>query len=240
MRRPGFLALAMGAVLVGLSACGSGGPSSSTPSLTPSSSASPSPSSLSSPTPSLFPSFVWESRSATAADAQTWREGCPVGLGQLIVVDVAFWTFDGETATGELVVNADIEDETRVAFERLFDLGFPIRSIRNIDEFTGSDDASMAADNTSGFNCRYAVADGDPQWSNHAYGRAIDVNPVENPYVFHGEALPPEGAEFVDRTERPGMLAEGGAALQAFLDAGFFWGGFWKNTPDYQHLEIEE
>ena len=89
----------------------------------------------------------------------------------------------------------------------------------------------MAADNTSGYNCRYAVADGAPQWSNHAYGRAIDVNPVENPYVFDGEALPPNGAVFVDRTERPGMLVEGGAALQAFLDAGFFWGGVWGTSP---------
>ncbi|MCJ7826999.1 MAG: M15 family metallopeptidase [Demequinaceae bacterium] len=182
---------------------------------------------------------MWESRPATAADAQTWREGCPVGLDRLIVVAVAYWTFDGEAAMGELVINADIEGESREAFTRLFEIRFPLRSIRNIDEFAGSDDASMAADNTSGFNCRYAVADGDPQWSNHAYGRAIDINPVENPYVFHGEALPPEGAAYVDRTERPGMLVEGGAALQAFLDAGFFWGGVWRSS-DYQHLEIEE
>lgn len=169
----------------------------------------------------------------------TWDEDCPVELEHLVVVDVGYWTFDGTSATGELVVNTDIEDDALKAFSRLFDIQFPIRSIRNIDEFEGSDDASMAADNTSGFNCRYAVADGDPQWSNHAYGRAIDINPVENPFVLHGEVLPPEGESFVDRMERPGMLVEGGAALQAFLDAGFLWGGVWRN-PDYQHLEIGE
>jgi hypothetical protein len=161
-----------------------------------------------------------------------------VGIEDLVVVVVSHWTFEGEVETGELVVNAEIEDQSRQAFSDLFGLRFPIYSIRNIDEFDGSDDASMAADNTSGFNCRYIA--GTSQWSNHAYGRAIDVNPVENPYVYHGEAQPPQGWAYVDRTmEAPGMLIEGEAALQAFLDAGFFWGGVWNNA-DYQHLEIEE
>lgn len=97
----------------------------------------------------------------------------------------------------------------------------------------------MAADNTSDFNCRYVDADGPSQWSNHAYGRAIDINPVENPYVEHGEAFPSEGTAYIDRTERTGMLVEEGKGLRAFLDAGFFWGGAW-NSPDYQHLEIKE
>lgn len=160
-----------------------------------------------------------------------------MGLEALVVVDVAYWTFEGEAAIGELVINADIETQTREAFEALFDQGFPFTSIRNIDEFAGSDDASMAADNTSGYNCRLAVSDGDPSWSKHAYGRAIDINPVENPYVFNGETLPPEGAAYVDRTARPGMLVAGGAALAALEDAGFFWGGVWS-SPDYQHIEF--
>lgn len=231
-------ALLFAAVLAGLAACGTVTPVPVTPSvsLSPAPSASPSPSS--SPSPS--PTFTWESRPATADDALTWRAECPVGIEDLVVVTVSHWTFEGEVDTGELVINAAIDNQSRQAFSALFDQGFPIYSIRNIDEFDGSDDASMAADNTSGFNCRYAVADGAPQWSNHAYGRAIDVNPVENPYVYHGRALPPQGSAYVDRTmESPGMLVEGGAALQAFLDAGFFWGGVW-NSSDYQHLEIEE
>lgn len=182
---------------------------------------------------------MWESRLAAADDVLTWQEGCPVGLKDLIVVDLAYWTFEGEVEIGELVINVAIEDQARQAFTRLFDLRFPIQSIRNIDEFEGSDDASMADDKTSDYNCRYVDADGPSQWSNHAYGRAIDINPVESPMVVRGEAFPPEGAEFVDRTERTGMLVEGGEALQAFLDAGFFWGGVW-NSPDYQHIEIEE
>ena len=153
------------------------------------------------------------------------------------MVSVTHWTFEGEVTQGVLVINADIQGQAREAFAALFEQHFPIRSLRPVDEFGSDDNVSMAADNTSAFNCRYAVADGDPFWSNHAYGRAIDINPVENPYVFHGEALPPAGAAFMDRTEGPGMLVEGGDALQAFLDAGFTWGGVWSN-PDYQHVEI--
>lgn len=97
----------------------------------------------------------------------------------------------------------------------------------------------MAADNTSAYNCRNAVSDGAPSWSKHAYGRAIDINPVENPYVFHGGALPPNGSAYIDRTARPGMLVVvvGGAGLAAFEDAGFIWGGVW-DSPDYQHFEV--
>ncbi len=188
------------------------------------------------PSPSPAP-FSWESRPATADDALTWRPECPVAIGDLVVVDFTHWTFEGGVAAGELVINRDIEAAAREAFADLYDQGFPIRSATNVDAFGGSDDASMAADNTSAYNCRYAVADGDPTWSRHAYGRAIDINPVENPYVFHGEALPPDGAAFADRDGRPGMLVVGGDALTAFLDAGFTWGGAWSN-PDYQHVEV--
>ena len=94
----------------------------------------------------------------------------------------------------------------------------------------------MAADNTSGFNCRYAVAPGPPQWSAHAYGDAIDVNTVENPYVEGGDVQPPAGTAFTNRSDlRPGMAFYGGELVSAFAAVGWQWGGRWSD-PDYQHF----
>jgi D-alanyl-D-alanine carboxypeptidase-like protein len=95
----------------------------------------------------------------------------------------------------------------------------------------------MAADNTSAFNCRYAVAPGPKHWSVHAYGEAIDVNTVENPYVEGGVVRPPAGRRFLDRTNvRPGMAVPSGILVRAFLSVGWRWGGRWQASPDYQHF----
>jgi hypothetical protein len=95
----------------------------------------------------------------------------------------------------------------------------------------------MAADNTSAFNCRYAVAAGPKRWSVHAYGEAIDVNPVENPYLEGSRVLPPAGRRYLDRADvRPGMAAAGGTLVAAFAAAGWQWGGRWTTSPDWQHF----
>src|SRR5262249_47471411 len=98
-------------------------------------------------------------------------------------------------------------------------------------------DASMAADNTSAFNCRFAVATGPKHWSAHAYGEAIDVNTIENPYREGGSVLPPAGRRYLDRSDvRPGMAVPGGVLVQAFASVGWLWGGRWTGSPDYQHF----
>jgi len=182
--------------------------------------------------------FGWQVAAVTAADLpHSWRPGCPVGPEDLRAVTLTHHGFDGQVHEGVLVVHEDVVEPARQAFAALFEQGFPVRSVVPVDAFGGDDDASMAANNTSGFNCRPVVAAGGGGWSQHAYGRAIDVNPVENPYVLAGEVLPPEGAPFTDRSvQRPGMLTAGSAALRAFTSAGFTWGGQWRN-PDYQHLQ---
>lgn len=183
--------------------------------------------------------FGWSSSTASAADlGSSWREGCPVAPESLKVVSLTHYDLGGSVRTGTLVIHRDIEEPTRAAFSALFAQRFPIASITPVTEFGSDDDASMAANNTSGFNCRYAVtSSATKSWSNHAYGRAIDVNPRTNPYVLDGEVLPPNGAEFADRDEQhPGGLYRGGAALEAFTGNGFEWGGAWRD-PDYQHLE---
>lgn len=189
-------------------------------------------------TPAAFASTVTP---VSAADlGASWREGCPVGPDQLRRVTVAYWDFDGGVQTGALVVHADAADAVQAVFRRLFDARFPIRRIEPVDRYDASDDASMAADNTSAFNCRAAVTTGPTQWSVHAFGRAIDVNPVENPYVLGGDVLPPAGAAFTDRTTvRPGMAVAGGPLVEAFAASGWQWGGRWGGSPDYQHFSAD-
>ena len=131
----------------------------------------------------------------------------------------------------------DVTGEVTTVFRRLYDGHFPIRSMEPIAKYGGSDERSMAADNTSGFNCRYAVAAGPKRWSVHAYGEAIDVNTIENPYVQGGEVRPAAGRAYLDRTRyRKGMAVVGGVLVRAFASVGWLWGGRWADTPDYQHI----
>jgi hypothetical protein len=167
----------------------------------------------------------------------TWRAGCPVGPAALRRLHLTYWGFDNQAHTGTLVVNANVADEVVTVFKALYAAGFPIRRMQPVDAYQGSDPKSMAADNTSGFNCRYAVAPGPKSWSVHAYGEAIDVNTVENPYVEGGQVMPTEGKPYVNRsTIRPGMAVGGGELVTAFASVGWKWGGRWTDSPDYQHF----
>ena len=162
---------------------------------------------------------------------------CPVTPPQLRLVRLRYWGFDGAAHEGALVVNAAVVPDVVAIFRRLYVQRFPIRRMEPIDAYRGSDDASMAADNTSAFNCRNAVAAGPRRWSVHALGEAIDVNPVENPYLEGGKVLPPAGAPFLDRRSlRPGMAGRAGALVRAFAASGWQWGGRWTSSPDYQHF----
>ncbi|MGN6238991.1 MAG: M15 family metallopeptidase [Cellulosimicrobium cellulans] len=164
----------------------------------------------------------------------SWREGCPVPLSDLRYLTLSHRTFEGGVATGELVVHADVADAVVTVFRTLFDAGYPIRSMRLVDDFGGDDDASMAADNTSAFNCRPVA--GTDRWSEHSFGRAIDVNPVENPWVRGTAVAPPAGAAFVAREPAPGVILPDDVVVPAFAAAGWSWGGAWESPVDYQHF----
>lgn len=206
---------------------------------TPATTAAPAPAGTAAPatTSPAVPAFSGIAVRVTAADLpSSWRPGCPVSPAELRRLDLSYWGFDDRPHAGALIVNAAQADKVIGVFKRLYDKRFPIRRMEPIDVYGGSDDASIAADNTSAFNCRNAVASGPPTWSQHAYGLAIDVNPVENPYILEGDVLPPAGKAFVDRRNvRPGMAVRGGELVAAFADAGWSWGGVWAN-PDYQHF----
>jgi hypothetical protein len=166
----------------------------------------------------------------------SWRSGCPVALADLRLVTLDHWGYDDRVHRGELVVHRDAAAAVIGAMRRLFTARFPIQRMRLVDEYGGSDDRSMAANNTSAFNCR--PVEGRPGvWSQHAYGRAIDVNPLVNPYVDDGRADPPAGQRYVDRSLRaPGLITAGGAAVRAFAAVGWGWGGNWRSVKDYQHF----
>ena len=173
----------------------------------------------------------------------TWTEGCPVALRDLRRVIVPFLDFSGATRRGAIVVHRDVAADVGRVFVALFSARFPIASIEPIEAFGGDDDRSTMANNTSAFNCRPSFgADGAPtkRWSQHAYGRAVDVNPVQNPYVLaDGSVLDPAARPYVDRRlGEPGMVVAGGAVVKAFAAKGWKWGGNWRTTKDYQHFSV--
>jgi D-alanyl-D-alanine carboxypeptidase len=165
----------------------------------------------------------------------SWRPGCPVALRDLRALSLSYRGFDGRVHTGRLVVHRDVAPELVDVFRRLYDAGVPIRRMVPVDAYGGSDFRSIEADNTSAFNCRYV--DGTRRWSEHAYGRAIDVNPIENPYVSGGSTSHRASRPYLDRSRRrPGMAVEGGALVRAFDAVGWQWGGRWSAAKDYQHF----
>jgi hypothetical protein len=166
----------------------------------------------------------------------SWRPGCPVSLDDLRLVSLAYIGFDGKAHRGRLIVNRDATTAIVGAFRSLYDARFPIRRMVPVDAYGGDDFRSIEADNTSAFNCRPAT--GSSHWSNHAYGRAIDVNPIENPYISGGKTSHRASVTYLDRGRvRPGMAVTGGALVRAFAAQGWGWGGTWSgSTQDTQHF----
>jgi hypothetical protein len=165
----------------------------------------------------------------------SWRPGCPVPLRDLRILTLSHRRFGGGVGTGRLVVHEDAARDVVEVFRRLYRAGFPVRRMVPIDAYGGDDFRSIEADNTSAFNCRYV--DGTRRWSEHASGRALDLNPIENPYVAGGRTSHPASVPYLDRSRRrPGMAVEGGAPVRAFEAVGWGWGGRWSGTKDYQHF----
>lgn len=183
------------------------------------------------PTPAIQP--------VDAADlGPTWHPGCPIDPRQLRRVGVNYIGFDGQTHRGDLIVNQDVASEVVAIFEQLLQLRYPIEKIRTVDDYPGADDEmSMEDNNTSAFNCRDIPGTG--HWSQHAFGRAIDVNPVLNPEIDAAGAVQPKNATpYADRNRTdPGVLHAGDAAVRIFTDRGWRWGGDWRTPKDYQHFE---
>ncbi len=170
---------------------------------------------------------------------RSWRPGCPVGFDALRLVEVPFVDLTGTSRRGHLVVHEDHADAILTVFEELARARFPIERLELVDEFAADDDASMAANNTSGFNCRRVA--GTNRWSEHAYGRAVDINPRFNPWVRGDRIDPPSGAAYADRSRRePGMIQPDDVVVEAFQRIGWEWGGNQQRAKDYQHFSSND
>ena len=184
-----------------------------------------------------LPPFVAHVERVTAHQlGASWHRGCPVAPAQLRRVRLRYVGFDGQAHAGQLIVNARVVPQVTQVFRELYASRFPIRRMVPVSAYGASDDRAAAADDTSSFNCRRAVTSGPPSWSMHAYGEAIDVNDVENPYVEGSRVLPPRGRAFLDRSNlRPGMAVAGGVLVRAFATVGWGWGASFR---DYQHFSV--
>jgi hypothetical protein len=176
-----------------------------------------------------------DSAQAKRMTGVSWRRGCPVALRDLRLLTLSHWGFDGRRRTGRLVAHRDVARDLVGVFRRLYAARFPIRKMVPVDAYGGSDFRSIEADNTSAFNCRFV--EGTSRWSEHAYGRAIDLNPIENPYVSGGRTSHRASVPYLDRSRRrPGMAYERGVLVRAFDAIGWGWGGRWTSVKDYQHF----
>jgi hypothetical protein len=168
----------------------------------------------------------------------SWHPGCPVDPGRLRRVEVDYLGFDGATHRGALIVDEELAPEVAALFSQLLQMRYPIEKVRPVDTYPGADDElSMEDNNTSAYNCRDIPGTG--RWSQHAFGRAIDLNPRLNPEIDGTGAVQPRNAgPNVDRTRSdPGILHANDAVVQLFTTHGWRWGGDWRTPVDYQHFE---
>ena len=175
-------------------------------------------------------------------NGNSWRNTCPVPLSNLRYLQVNHWDFNGKTVSGEMIVHKDIATEVVYIFEELYNLHYPIRQMRLVSDFKANDWKSIDADNTSAFNCR-AVTGNKKKWSKHAYGKAIDLNPLENPYISKTGYISHKGSlkyrkrvHLYNTYSDHAILLKDDKATQIFKKYGWKWGGDWKYSKDYQHF----
>lgn len=180
--------------------------------------------------------FRYEIKTVTADElAHSWHAGCPVGVDDLVRIELVHHDFAGAVRSGSIVVHESVASDIAEVFEEMFDAGYPIVSVIPIGELPESAEDTPNYANTSAFHCRFVA--GTDRWSEHAFGKAIDINTHLNPY-HQGDYIWPEGSDrYLDRTlGEPGMIAEGDAVVGAFDDIGWGWGGRWRTSKDYQHF----
>jgi hypothetical protein len=174
---------------------------------------------------------------------RNWTPGCPVALKDLRLVEVSYWNFDGEVRTGPLVLNERVASDVLWVFRRLFRAYFPIEEIKlaakdrpiRPEDYWDKSRRSV----TASFNCRLATGSATTL-SQHSYGWAIDINPLQNPYVRNdGTVLRAIALPFRNRSlHRRGMIHEGDVVVRSFARIGWEWGGHWHTLKDYMHFSL--
>ena len=222
-------------------------PPDATPTSAPSGTTGPTPTTSPSPEPRR-PRFFGRLRRIPAAIATemtgaTWEPDCPVALEDLRLLRFNYLGLDGEIHRGPMVVDVSVAEDVLGVFEQLFDAGFPLKHVAFARRWRPNAPVDTTRSVTSSFNCRPALnPDGTPSgsWSEHAFGLAVDVNPLQNPYVAaDGSVLRPAAETYVDRSQDlPGMIHPGDVVVLAFAAIGWEWGGDWSGKKDYMHFSL--
>ncbi len=179
-------------------------------------------------------------------DGNSWKKNCPVGLKELRYLKIAYIDFFGKSKMGEMIVHKDVTEDVTQIFEMLYIEKYPIRRMRLVSDYAGNDYKSIEADNTSAFNCR-PVTGNKNKWSNHAYGKAIDINPIENPYVSrkgtssHKKTAPSLPSKRVHKSDESAvyraLLLKEDKVVKVFKNFAWIWGGDWLYIKNYQHFD---
>ncbi|MFT4737760.1 MAG: hypothetical protein ACJAZM_000323 [Cyclobacteriaceae bacterium] len=186
--------------------------------------------------------------SAEMYDLGTIADDAPLPANRLSVVNIIYVDFEGQDQTGKIVVMDVLASSTLALFKELYDLRFPLAKVKLITAYKGSDDLSMADNNTSAHNFRKVA--GTTRLSLHAYGTAIDINPVQNPYILIDQEaakatfLPPNSTKYanrlVERLGKPRQIGFAEEVVDVFARHGFYWwGGYWDEPIDYQHFQLD-
>lgn len=165
---------------------------------------------------------------------------CPLSSQQLAHIQVPYWGFDHKAHTGILVVNKNIQLQVEQIFHEIYKAKFPIKKITPLENYGNNEEKAMEDNDTYAYHCK-TMTSNPHKFSWHAYGMAIDVNPLLNPYVDHTQVLPKNSQRYVKRKPlHPGMISQEGSITKIFLAHGWKWGGNWKSPIDYQHFEIQK
>lgn len=154
-------------------------------------------------------------------------------LNELVLLDVQYLSFDGRLHQGQLVVHKDVEKDLREIFAFMLDIKFPVHKAVPIVKYNWSDEDSMADNNTSAFCYRFIA--GTTRLSRHATGRAVDINPFQNPIVYGDGRILPAGAQY--DPQKPGTFHRENPVVQEFIKRGWRWGGDFQSFKDYHHFE---
>ncbi len=181
------------------------------------------------------PDLIWDHMQGVSWHADM---GCPT-RNQLSYLRIPYRDFNKRPQMGEMITARSVARDVLATFTEMYCSGeFLIEKMKLIDHYDGSDPLSMDDNNTSSFNCR--LTSNGKRLSEHSFGKAIDINPVQNPYVRKGVTLPKSGHPYNTTRKRqqphPGMITENDIVTRAFNKIAWKWGGNWRNSKDYQHF----
>ena len=167
---------------------------------------------------------------------KSMKDDASISFDELRYLTLPYYDFEGHIKKGEMVCNKAISHDLLCIFRALFSRAYPIYSIRLVDDFNADDEASMQANNTSCFN--YRTVAGTNTLSRHAFGMAVDINPLQNPCVKGSRIQPKTAADYVDRDKDfLHKIDEDDFCKEVFVSFGFTWGGDWRSMKDYQHFD---